>query len=98
MRAVQVRAIPSEYVKEWDLLIDVNDEDAQAQGQSLTGATLIDNIKSSAATENVLQFDNGYESSSAGTYDAHDVIIRQYQLQLDTPGQGSALVRVREIK
>ena len=98
VRAVQVRAIPSEYVKEWDLLIDVNDEDAQAQGQSLTGATLIDNIKSSAATENVLQFDNGYESSSAGTYDAHDVIIRQYQLQLDTPGQGSALVRVREIK
>ncbi len=92
-----MRATPTEYIKEWDLVLDVTDEDANAQGQSYTGATLIDNIQTAADSENVIQFLNGYESSDAGSYDTYEVIIKQYGIQLSSPGQGTAVVRLREV-
>lgn len=97
VRSVSVRATPTEYIKEWDLVLDVTDEDANAQGQSYTGATLIDNIQTAADSENVIQFLNGYESSDAGSYDTYEVIIKQYGIQLSSPGQGTAVVRLREV-
>ena len=98
VRSVQVRCTPSEYVKEWDLILDITDEDAQAQGRAFTGSQLIDYIKAEADTENILTFQNGYEISASGSYDTHNVMIREYNLQLDTPGQGIATIKVREVE
>lgn len=97
VRAVSARATPTEAVKEWDLILDVTDEDANAQGQSLTGATLIDNLQTAANQENVIQFLNGYESASAGSYDTYETIIKQYGIQLSSPGQGTVVLRLREV-
>ena len=41
---------------------------------------------------------NGYEISASGSYDTHNVMIREYNLQLDTPGQGIATIKVREVE
>ena len=98
VRSVQVRCTPSEYVKEWDLILDITDEDAQAQSRAFTGSQLIDYIKAEADTENILTFQNGYEIASSGSYDTHNVMIREYNLQLDTPGQGIATIKVREVE
>ena len=97
VRAVSVRATPSETVKEWDLVLDVTNADANAQGTSYTGATLIDNIQTAADAENVIQFLNGYESGSAGSYDTYETIIKQYGIQLTSPGEGTIVVRLRQV-
>jgi len=97
VRAVSVRATPSETVKEWDLVLDVTDADANAQGTAYTGATLINNIQSSADAENVIEFRNGYESSSSGSYDTYQAIIKQYGIQLTSPGEGTVVVRLRQV-
>ena len=97
VRAVSARATPTEAVKEWDLILDVTDEDANAQGQSLTGATLIDNLQTAANQENVIQFLNGYENANAGSYDTYQTIIKQYGIQLTSPGQGNVVLRLREV-
>ena len=98
VRSVQVRCTPSEYVKEWDLLLDISDEDAQAQGRAFTGSQLIDYIKAEAALESILSFQNGYEIASSGSFDTHNVMIRDYNLQLTSPGQGVASIKVREVE
>ena len=98
VRSIQVRSTPSEYVKEWDLILDISDEDAQAQSRAFSGSQLIDYIKAEAATENILNFQNGYEIVASGSYDTHNVMIREYSLQLDTPGQGVANIKVREVE
>ncbi len=98
VRSVQVRCTPSEYVKEWDMLLDISDEDAQAQGRSFTGAQIIDYIKAEAALESILSFQNGYETSATGSYDTHNVMIRDYNIQLSSAGQGVASIKVREVE
>ena len=98
VRSVQVRCTPTEYVREWDMLLDISDEDAQAQGRAFTGAQLIDYIKAEATNENIIQFDNGYETPSAGSYDEHDVMIREYNINLTSAGQGVANIKVREVE
>ena len=98
VRSVQVRCTPTEYVREWDMLLDISDEDAQAQGRAFTGAQLIDYIKAEATNENIIQFNNGYETPSAGSYDEHDVMIREYNINLTSAGQGVASIKVREVE
>ena len=98
VRSVQVRCTPTEYVREWDMLLDISDEDAQAQGRAFTGSQLIDYIKAEATNENIIQFDNGYETPSAGSYDEHDVMIREYNINLTSAGQGVANIKVREVE
>ena len=98
VRSLQIRSTPSEYVKEWDLVLDISDEDAQAQSRAFSGSQLIDYIKAEANTENILTFQNGYEVAASGSYDTHSVMIREYSLQLDTPGQGVANIKVREVE
>jgi hypothetical protein len=98
VRSLQIRSTPSEYVKEWDLVLDISDEDAQAQSRAFSGSQLIDYIKAEADTENILTFQNGYEVAASGSYDTHSVMIREYSLQLDTPGQGVANIKVREVE
>ena len=98
VRSVQVRCTPTEYVREWDMLLDISDEDAQAQGRAFTGSQLIDYIKAEATNENIIQFNNGYETPSAGSYDEHDVMIREYNINLTSAGQGVANIKVREVE
>ena len=80
------------------MLLDISDEDAQAQGRAFTGAQLIDYIKAEATNENIIQFNNGYETPSAGSYDEHDVMIREYNINLTSAGQGVANIKVREVE
>ena len=98
VRSLQIRSTPSEYVKEWDLVLDISDEDAQAQSRAFSGSQLIDYIKAEADTENILTFQNGYEVAASGSFDTHSVMIREYSLQLDTPGQGVANIKIREVE
>jgi hypothetical protein len=98
VRSIQVRCTPSEYIKEWDLVLDITDEDAQAQGRAFTGSQLIDYIKAEADLESILTYQNGYETPSSGSYDTHNVMIREYNLQLTSPGQGIASIKLREVE
>ena len=98
VRSVQVRCTPTEYVREWDMLLDISDEDAQAQGRAFTGSQLIDYLKAEATNENIIQFDNGYETPTSGSYDEHDVMIREYNINLTSAGQGVASIKVREVE
>ena len=47
--------------------------------------------------ENVIEFKNGYESSSSGSYDTYQAIIKQYGIQLTSPGEGTVVVRLRQV-
>ncbi len=93
---VTVSATVVASVRVWELLLDVSDEDGQAQNRSWNGEKLIDQIMSSANNETVLAFKDGYQSRDPNDFDSYDVVIDSAAVLLDRPGEGIVAVTMRE--
>ena len=95
---VEARAQVSQKLKTWTLMLELQDDEAQAQGQSFTGATKIDNIQAIAVSGGAaISFKNGMTNRDVNSYDEYDVIVDSAQISLSRPGEGYAIVRLVEV-
>ena len=81
--------------KVYQLLIDLSDDKSGNQGW--TGARKRANIIAAAATEDVLDFKDGYTDQTPGVFDTLDVTIDTYNIVMSTPGEGVAAVVLKEV-
>ena len=84
-------------IKEWDLLLELYDDQGSAGGDPKLGTEKLANLIAASVTEKVVQFNDGYENRIAGTVAAHDVIVENPIIELIRPGEGIAQVTLREI-
>ena len=94
--SVRVHATIIKGVKVWDLLLDATDEDGQAQDRSWNGTSLINNIEVAGDSGAVVTFLDGYEDRNPGQYTTHNVVVDEYRIMGDRPGEGHIMVRLRE--
>ncbi len=94
---VEVFATSVKGVLEWPMLLELYDDESEAGGESSTGAVKISNIVTAGAAGNVLQFDDGYGDGESGVFNAHDVTLVTYDLNLTQPGEGTGRVLLREV-
>ena len=79
--------------KVYNLLLDLSDDKSGPN----SGARKRLNIIAAADTEDVLDFKDGYTSSTPGVFDTLDVVIDSFQIQMSTPGEGVAAVVLKEV-
>lgn len=80
----------------WKLLLDCADDASQEQGQSYSGKQKIDNLATAYAT-GVVAFKDGYTTHGINSYSTHSVIMDEYTLDVERPGEGQAYVTLREV-
>ena len=95
--SVRAQATVVRGVRVWDLMLDTTDEDAQAQDRSWNGARLALNIAAGGDSGNVLTFKDGYQNREAAQFSTYNVVVDEYRLIGDRPGEGYAMVRLREV-
>lgn len=93
---VEARAIVAEKVRVWSLVLDLSD-DRSAGKQSKSGASKTDTFQATALKATSIDFKDGYTSAKSGEYDTYDVFVDDYDIALDRPGEGVAIVTLREV-
>ena len=93
---LEIRAQVAKPQHVWILLLDLGDEHS-AGASSKVGAQRIVDIKTAVATEAVVAFIDGYENRHTGQTIEYDVVIDSFRMVLERPGEGTALVRLREV-
>jgi hypothetical protein len=92
VRSVEVRASVVKYIKTWELLLDLSDDDNTGAG----GASNIDALL--ALSENtVYALEDYYNSHSPGEHTAYDVEMDSLTVSLSQPGEGVAQIVLREV-
>ncbi|KKK56166.1 hypothetical protein LCGC14_3067260, partial [marine sediment metagenome] len=81
----------------WNLILDCSDEMGALQDRAWDGEKLIDNIETAGDSGDVVAFKDGYHSLRPNDFNAHDVIVDDYDIVMDRPGEGAAHVRLREV-
>lgn len=97
VRSVRARATVIEGVNVWSLILNATDELGQMQNRSWDGATLITNITDSADGNAVVAFKDGYTARNPGSFREYDVVIDEYTVLADRPGEGTVQVNLREV-
>lgn len=93
VKAVDVRASANSTFQKWQLLLDVSDETSP---RGYNGAKLIDKLQA-LVPQTVVSFKDGYTDRNPGAFDEYDVIVEEVFLDLDRPGEGTAIVILREV-
>lgn len=96
VRRLAARATIIKGVRVWDLLLDASDEDGQAQDRSWNGTTLMANVASAGGTGAVITFKDGYRDRNVNSFSTHNVVVDEYRILGDRPGEGHIMVRLRE--
>lgn len=97
VHSIEVLAAVLAPLESWDLLLELSDEDGQAQDRSYSGTTLLTNLATAFATQTVVEFLDGYISRSPNVYNGHSVYIERWRTILDRPGEGFAAVRLTKV-
>ncbi len=97
VKAIRARATVVKGVRTWKLILNATDELGAMQNRAWDGETLISNITASADGETVIDFKDGYSRKRAGEYTAYDVVIDDYTVINDRPGEGVVHVSLREV-
>lgn len=95
--SVGTRATVAAGIKLFQLLLDIADDVGAASGEHTSGEDKLANIKTAGDAESVVEFLDGYPYPAAGSYDSYDVVIDDYQNDLDRPGEGTSRVVLREV-
>ncbi len=95
--SLRVFATVAKGVRFWNLILDCSDEMGELQGRAWDGEKLIDNIETAGDSGDVVAFKDGYHSLRPNDFNAHDVIVDDYDIVMDRPGEGAAHVRLREV-
>lgn len=80
----------------WKLLLDCADDVSQEGGQSYSGYAKITNLLTAYST-GVVSLKDGYRSEAPNVYTTHSVVVDEYTLDVEKPGEGQALVVLREV-
>jgi len=80
----------------WKLLLDCADDVSQEGSQSFSGYDKINNLLTAYAL-NVVELKDGYRSDIPAVYTTHQVVLDEYTLDIEKPGEGQALVTLREV-
>ena len=91
---VDALAMVAKPTKVWRLLLDLSDDKSRHGGHS--GARKVTNIEA-AASGSVIDFKDGYQSETPGSYETHDVVLDAYNINISTPGEGVAAVVLKEL-
>lgn len=97
VKKLAARATVVKGVRVWDLLLDATDEDAQLQDRSWNGKVLMDNIASAGDSGNVVTLKDGYRNKIQATPSEYNVVVDEYRIIQDRPGEGYVSVRLREV-
>ncbi len=81
----------------WNLILDCSDEMGALQDRAWDGEKLIDNIETAGDSGDVVAFKDGYHSRRPNDFNSHDVVVDDYDIVMDRPGEGAAHVRLREV-
>lgn len=92
---VDVLAMVAKPTNVWRLILDLSDSHSGKEGAS--GATKLANIKAAAATEGVVDFKDGYEDRKPNAFTSHDVVVDSHLISLSKPGEGVAMVVLKEL-
>lgn len=95
--SIQFQSQMTEKFDSWNLLLECTDEDAQAQSRNLRGRDQIDNVQALGSTRTPTAFLDGYTDRDPAQSDSYDVVVDEYTLILERPGEGVALVRLVEV-
>lgn len=93
---VSTRATVSRTLKVWRLALALMDE-GRAQDRSRSGEHQIANITTAGDSGTIVEFKDGAISRRAGVFNTHNVIIDSYSIEMNRPGEGTALVVLREV-
>lgn len=93
---IATRAAVVKGVRVWDLLLDASDEDGQMQDRSWNGTTLMTNIATAGDNGTVVTLKDGYRDRNVNSFSTHNVVVDEYRILGDRPGEGHVMVRLRE--
>jgi hypothetical protein len=94
LTSMEAHAQMNQKFRSQDLLLKCTDEDSQAQHRALRGANQIDNVQTLGLTAVPVEFLDGYTNRDPGKYDTYDVVVDDFRIILDRPGEGVAWVRL----
>lgn len=97
VHAVEVRSSVVQPQKVWNLLLDCSDDHSRRGGESHSGAAKIANVKTVGDAGTVVDFKDGYGTRQTGSFDQYDVFVDGYKIILTRPGEGVAVVSIREV-
>lgn len=95
IRDIEVRASVVQTQKMWQLMLDCADDETGVHG-STSGATKITNIRTLGALAAPFTFKDGYGDSRVGEFETHTVVVDSHRIDLERPGEGTAVVILRE--
>ncbi len=95
--SLRVFATVAKGIRFWNLILDCSDEMGALQGRAWNGDKLIDNVETAGDSGDVVAFKDGYHSMKPNDFNAHDVIVDDYDIVMDRAGEGLAHVRLREV-
>jgi len=93
---LSARTTVTQGVRVWTLMLDATDEDGQAQDHSWNGQRLLENIQTHGDSGVVVPFQDGYKSRLAGVFSTQDVVVDDYSVIQERPGEGKVRVVLRE--
>lgn len=82
-------------VKVVDMMLDLNDGESGVDSRD--GRTKAQSLAATGAKTTVIAFWDGYVSPLAGVYDAMDMTVDAYQIDLDRPGEGVGRITLRGV-
>lgn len=95
---IEARAQVTQKLRSWTVILDCSDDQGQAQNQSLKGHQKIDNIQTAGTPGgNAVAFKNGFSHRQPNQYDEYDVVVDDYEIFMQRPGEGYAVVRLIEV-
>lgn len=97
VRNLRIRSTVVKGVLSWKLILNATDELGAMQNRAWNGETLINNIVAAADSEGVVSFKDGYSKRGAGDFTEYDVVVDDYSVINDRPGEGVVHVSLREV-
>lgn len=94
---VSTRATVAAGLNVWTLRLDLADDHGEAATERTLGREKIDNIVTAGDLETVVALKDGYPDGRVGEFTSHNVVVDDYQISLRQPGEGTALVQLREV-
>lgn len=95
--SVAARATVAAGLKVWDLLLDLADDAGEAGAEKTTGTVKAANVRTLGESDSVVDFKDGYADRRVGQFIAYDVVMDDYSINMRSPGEGTAFVRLREV-
>lgn len=93
---IDVWAQVTEKLRSWTLQLSLEDDHSPVGGQKFTGQQKGDNIRTLGQSGNVVLFKDGTVSSLPNEFDSYSVLVDEYTINYERPGEGTATVRLLE--